>query len=475
MKSSVKPMAKAKSKAQPPQQAPKASTSWIQDNHHDLAKVKEFLSLSDDEKWYSKCPDRSIFTAVPSDNPKASSTTDPWKVTDPAMISAYRSKLDKIIQDLMASKKVSRENLSSDEKWMNDVIRSGTLSDKIAALALKVQGNPVLELDALHQLMQYASKKEQRPAQLALEAIKDLLISNLLPDRHLVPLQQQPLKHPKVNLNTAILMWYEDKLVEIMRQLLSSLDQGLKSTVDHFKKSSMAVVKDLLVSKPEQEARLLTMIVNKLGDPSTKISAYAVELLNEVIRDHLAMRSIVIREVRQFISYPNLKPKVIYSGILFLSQISMRQATSGASVSEIALQLVDTYVSLFQRIIPQEELKSKLLSAILVGINKVFPYFKDKQAIVKHMDALFRLVHESSFTTSTQALILISYMVINDKSLKKNKGATAIDGDASNLSSRFYRALYATLSSDTLLMKTRNTIFLNLLYRSMKHDPIDLR
>lgn len=72
-----------------------------------------------------------------------------------------------------------------DEKWMEDVIKSGTLSDKVAALALKVQASPLHELETLDVLVTMANKKEQRTSQLALEALKDLWIHNLLPDRKL--------------------------------------------------------------------------------------------------------------------------------------------------------------------------------------------------------------------------------------------------------------------------------------------------
>mmetsp|Transcript_26221 Transcript_26221/g.38852 ORF Transcript_26221/g.38852 Transcript_26221/m.38852 type:complete len:902 (-) Transcript_26221:36-2741(-) len=362
---------------------------------------------------------------------------------------------------------------SEDEKWINEVIRSGTLSDKVAALALRIQNSPPHTLDTLDTLVAMAAKKEQRTSQLALEALKDLLVHNLLPDRRLRPFLSRPLGHPDMTMETALIFWFEDQLIIRMERIVAALEAGLKSSVDFFKGKCMEMTFEWIVGKPEQEGRLLAALVNKLGDPSSKICTRCIDLLGKVVYRHPAMKGVMVREVRQLISRPNLPPRAVYSGVLFLSQLTLSRAES-----EVAGQLVECYVSLFEKAVTQEQLGSKLLSALLSGINRAFPFLVDRSGLSKHLDALFRIVHKSSFSTATQALTLISHLALSGD-IGAEQGADKGSNDKQivdkDLISRFYRSLYAKLLSDDILTRTHNTLFLNLLFRSMKRDPLEMR
>ena len=391
-----------------------------------------------------------------------------------------------------------------DKKWLLDMISAGTLSDKIAALALLVQESPPHQLEALDLLAGMAAKKEQRTAQLALQAIKDLLIHNLLPDRKLRAFKAQPLGHPQLNMPTAILFWYEDQLISRVQRVLDALDAGLKDTVEHFKKQCMETVAELLVSKPEQEARLLAMLVNKLGDPTGNVCAKCIELLRNVIRTHPAMKAVVVKEVKQLICRPGLPHRAVYSAVIFLSQVPLHHKDN-----EVATYLVEIYVSLFENAIAIKEMGFRLLSALLTGINHAFPFLSDKAPLAKHVDSLFRIAHGDSFSASTQALTLISLIALSylatdadsagdgskrdaqggkDKAVMKDgkvqdnsqqatagSGADGAERESGDLTNRFYRALYAKLLSEQVVTRGRNTMFLNLLFRSIKRDPSDLR
>ena len=176
--------------------------------------------------------------------------------------------------------------------------------------------------------------------------------------------------------------------------------------------------------------------------------------------------------------------------MVFLTQIRLTSRDNA-----VATALVECYVSLFEKAVKQNELGSKLLSALLNGINVAYPYLKDTEPLTKHLDSLFRLVHTSTFATATQALMLISLIAIGgsaasnrdaaDAGRGKNKGAAARKQsahkpatDSQSISStektalmdRYYRALYSKLFSEDLTSRTRNTVFFNLLYRSMKLD-----
>jgi ribosome biogenesis protein MAK21 len=197
------------------------------------------------------------------------------------------------------------------------------------------------------------------------------------------------------------------------------------------------------------------------------------------------MKAVVVREVRQLIYRPGLSMRTVYNGIIFLSQVSLVEGDH-----EVAAQLVEAYMSLFEKAIKQNELKSRLLAVLLQGIDKSFPFLKNKGSVTKHADSLFRLIHSESFATSTRALVLVSHVALaeaanitaaNEANKTQNKKPTQPSadkedsGDGSNIVNRFYRALYSSLLSPQVTTRSQNTLFFNLVFRSMKRDPSDVR
>lgn len=75
-----------------------------------------------------------------------------------------------------------------------------------------------------------------------------------------------------------------------------------------------------------------------------------------------------------------------------------------------------------------------------------------------HLDTLFRITHSSNFNTSIQALILIQQIAASKH--------LAVD--------RFYRTLYESLLDSRLMTSSKQTLYLNLLYRALK-DDVDVR
>lgn len=66
----------------------------------------------------------------------------------------------------------------------------------------------------------------------------------------------------------------------------------------------------------------------------------------------------------------------------------------------------------------QEETNAKLISAVLTGVNRAFPFSQvDDDVFDKHMDTLFRITHSGNFNTSIQALMLI-FQVSNSKQVQ---------------------------------------------------------
>ena len=71
---------------------------------------------------------------------------------------------------------------SHDDKLSRHIMKSGTLSDRVAALALKAGQSPVHTLTVVDQLLALCEKKQRRAASMGVEACRDLFQTALLPD-----------------------------------------------------------------------------------------------------------------------------------------------------------------------------------------------------------------------------------------------------------------------------------------------------
>ncbi len=54
---------------------------------------------------------------------------------------------------------------------------------------------------------------------------------------------------------------------------VAALEAGSKDNLDFVKERALRAACELLLKKPEAEAALLTLLVNKLGDPSRKLAS----------------------------------------------------------------------------------------------------------------------------------------------------------------------------------------------------------
>ena len=70
------------------------------------------------------------------------------------------------------------------------------------------------------------------------------------------------------------------------------------------------------------------------------------------------------------------------------------------------------------------------------------------------MDTLFRITHSANFNTSIQAMLLIQQLTISNQMS----------------SDRFYRTLYESLLDPRLVTSSKQSLYLNLLFRSLKAD-----
>ncbi|KAG8911303.1 hypothetical protein FRC00_006735 [Tulasnella sp. 408] len=102
-----------------------------------------------------------------------------------------------------------------------------------------------------------------------------------------------------------------------------------------------------------------------------------------------------------------------------------------------------------------EDANSKLLAAILNGVNRALPYAKMNETIFdRHIDTLFRITHSATFNVAIQALVLLWHVASSRPSV--------LD--------RFYRTIYESLLDPRLAFASKKAMYLNLLFKALKAD-----
>ena len=475
-----------------------------------------------------------------SNNPKTNSLT-------PDLIRRYRSMADNIYQnELRLFNQSQNSKGSADERWVESTMRKGTLKDRIAAMSVTLSSDPVHKFYALDMLLSMVGcsssaesggggKTNSRVSQLTAEALEDLFVNTLLPaNRKLVSLAQRPLyqyekndandgsgnKKSKKTLSPRILLlWRFEEMIKEKYDLYlhQYMARTLQDGAEQQKISTLQSAANLLSSVPEGESILLSMMVNKLGDPDKKTAAAAGHQLRIVLQRHPNMQTVVAREVQQLAHRPHLSPKALYSCIVFLNQLQFRRADQNSQGEEenfnrqstdqssLPASLIKTYFRLFEVAVQQNTgpassskkkkssledavtMKSRLLSALLTGVNRAHPYLPESdQDMKEHVDSLYRIVHTAPPGACTQALMLLFHLAVGSQLEKDNEdedenpntkrnGAISqddkISDDRKRQQDRFYRALYATLAKNNLVSGGKHlTMYFNLLYKAMKYD-----
>ncbi|KAK4547439.1 hypothetical protein LTR36_001095 [Oleoguttula mirabilis] len=400
---------------------------------------------------------------------------------------------------------------SSSHKFLSTIMASGTLEDKVSALTLLVQESPLHTMKAFENLVGLAKKKSRNQALMAVAALKDLLGQGVvLPsDRKLRAFGKQPAllgaMQGKGTKWTAgeplpggiekkhLIFWaYEDWLKKTYFELLQILENWCNDEIEYSRSRAITYVWELLKDKPEQEENLLRLLVNKLGDTDSKIASRASYLLLQLENTHPAMRLTVTNSIESDCLFrPGQSLHAKYYAIITLNQTILSRKEEG-----VANRLLDIYFSLFVQLLKpsdkaavpakprpngkvqggggkagkmaakkqkaeertdeaEDQLREKMMAQVLTGVNRAFPFADTNDpAFEKQMDTIFRVAHSANFNTAIQALMLLQQI-----SSTKHYGAE-----------RFYRTLYESLLDPRLFASSKQVMYLNLLYKSLKAD-----
>lgn len=417
---------------------------------------------------------------------------------------------EKLLEEDSANYLAKRAS-SSSQRFMSTIMSSGTLSDKVSALTLSIQESPLHNRKAFESLIALAGKRSRGQAIAALGALVDLLGNGtVLPsDRRLYPFNAQPAllgaldeqagppwteghRLPGKLTGPHLMAWaYEDWLKAAYFRIIQLLEIWCSDEIEYSRSRALDFVFGLLKDKPEQEANLLRLLVNKLGDRERKIASRASYLMLQLLNLHPGMKAIVINTVEQeLLLKPGQSLRTKYTAVNTLNQsiLSMKEP----AVADALLRIYfDIFLSLLKfgslgdfeapdagkkagrsrkrgkrggstsapAIGTEQETAQKLVSSLLTGVNRAIPFATAEDSVLeKHLDTLFKITHSSNFNTSVQALMLIQQLA-SSKQL-------AVD--------RFYRTLYESLLDPRLIASSKHALYLNLLFRAMKND-VDVR
>ncbi|THH28825.1 hypothetical protein EUX98_g5360 [Antrodiella citrinella] len=511
------------------------------------------------------------YLAAPPLSPQASPLLSP-SASQLASLTERAANILKKDAELYQSSAVSTGHSSSDSHFLNTILSQGTLSDRLSALTLLVQGSPVHNIKALETLKGMSERgrgKGGREEGLkAMRCIIDWWVGGGAPNRKLKYIRDQALlTHPDVTDQHLVMWYFEDWLKKFFFSILQILETYSLDPLQYVRTQSLGSIASLLREKPEQEQNLLRLLVNKMGDTEKSVCSRASYHLLQVLQSHPAMKAVIVRELRTLIfrvtastsasiaeaankaktgthtrfaddtvastsapkkSKDKTKAPVMerwnshswYYSAVTLNQIVL---TPSEQDRETARSLIEVYFEMFREILgsstqdesddadkvvvlePVEEERgsdyknkkkvkgkekavqgaagftevedsnSRLVSAILSGVNRALPFAKvdsggGSEMFNKHIDTLFLITHTSTFNISLQALMLILQVITSFSSSAPSTSKPGGSTFSTALADRFYRTLYASLLDPRLAKSNKQAMYLNLLFKAVNGD-----
>lgn len=218
------------------------------------------------------------------------------------------------------------------------------------------------------------------------------------------------------------------KFFDFVSEFLKNIQQGIQTGQENNKTVSIVTASQLLCYAPEKEQMLLTMLINKLGDPTAKIASKALHHLTEVAHKHPNMCGVIVNETEKLLFRNNISERAQHFALCYLASIAP------AGRPEVCTKLVNICFSLFKVLVQKGAVNSRTMQAILRCLQKAIleakPPAGSTELLSKEMqDTIYRLVHLADIRISIQTLGLLLQLV----TVKTEK------------SDRFYNALYIKL------------------------------
>uniref|UniRef100_A0A915ASH1 CCAAT-binding factor domain-containing protein n=1 Tax=Parascaris univalens TaxID=6257 RepID=A0A915ASH1_PARUN len=366
-------------------------------------------------------------------------------------------------RDVDLYNQLERKGGGSEGIWLSTMAIKGTAADKISAMQVLIQRSPVHALSHVSMLVSIVEKKNIRGAYSTLGVLKEIFINELLPPtRKLIPLSMRPLADLKrlsagsqQNMERRLILWkFESDLKRIYETFIDAIEKLAGGVVENVCTEAFRTALDLLAERPEQEQRLLSLLVNKLGHPNHRLASRLIGYLLQLSRRQPNMRPVIVKEIERLIYRKNISCRAQLYAISFLSQLQLR-----AGEVDLATSLLNIYIGLFRTLVMKQKMDDKMLSVLLAATNRAFPYAKGEVGkLMKEIDTLYKVLHQSNFATAIQTLKLLYQLLLNSE----------------GISDRFYAALYRKLL-DVGHSSSRERQLFDLLVKALKNDSMDQR
>ncbi|KAG0727219.1 CCAAT/enhancer-binding protein zeta [Chionoecetes opilio] len=329
-------------------------------------------------KWYSSVAEES--KGIPDPTPR------PTKAT-------LKDLAGRILQQevLNYNKAEATGMKGRDVKFRQTVFSHGTSRDKVAAHVLRCMESPVHSLSNLRALVAMVTPKARGTFEEILSSLTELFTTSFLPHGHVAMRFET---HSCASLmdkgaegaHRQLALWYfEDQLAAIYHHLVHQLAEVCKEEVEHNKMRGVRALIELLAANPRQNlTQILQVAANKLGDPARKVAAHAMYCLRTLLQRSPPSR---VRCWPRWRS--NISTKAQYYGLCFLKDMIFRKGDD-----KVARELVKLYFGFFKACTKKGEVDTRLMGALLRGLNRAFPYSGlGGAALEEQLGTLYKLCH----------------------------------------------------------------------------------
>lgn len=304
-----------------------------------------------------------------------------------------------------------------------------------------------------------------------IDIIGEMFTSAIIPShRKLYSLHQRGVAFRKLKADNKLeksykekvyLYWYfESELKDRYHTFLQHLDSALKSGQDVHKKQGIVCATKLLAHGPEKEQMILSIVVNKMGDPQPKVAAKAQYQLTEVCHEHPNMCEVMVAETDRLLFRPNLSERAQHVALTFLSEISV------ICNSKACRRLIQLCFLFFKILVDKGLINNKTMQAILRclrrAVGRVEQKEGDPEIISKDLqDIIYRVIHFADIQIAIQALGLLLQVYVTPEQYSNPQ------------KDRFYTTLYRKMIDIRMASITQKWTaqYLYIVHRAISLDP----
>jgi ribosome biogenesis protein MAK21 len=370
--------------------------------------------------------------------------------------------------------KIQKELPYKRDPFEQKMLENGTISDKIALIAVMIKNSVVHNLHVFDQILALCDSKSNRVSELAIQSCRDLFVNSLLPKRELKHFKDQPLafvhqaikddknKSKKKPYEHHLLMWYVEDIIKTKyRAFVTILEIKAQNMLDPIKEKVIKGARSLIAVSRENRYTLAKLLIRKFSDKSAKLAGMAFTFLLHVTNPTPGNpyycadldKRLLVTEVSNFINDPNHTMKSKVYATRYLQFMDLSPETD----RPLAKQLVTTFIGICKFYSKQKDVDVTLVEAVLAGIHRSITVVNlNPEEYMTDIQVMFHIAYVSHFNVAIESLRVIWKII------------EAANNDT--LTRAYYTLLYNKMMDPDLKNSTKISIFLNIVLKSVKAD-----